>query len=239
MRLVGCILAGLLVLINSVLAGAAPGMQQAVAESEIREAVERMLVEKQAATGWELSIRQLSVPQGIKTSSGSRQLEVVVPAGWGGWEPVSVALVVRVNGRVEKNLSLRLTVDARTDMVVAVRQLPAHTVLKADDLKIEKHEVSQAGGQPLSRISEAVGKKVRTSVRAGAPLRDSQLATVPVVVSGQLVTIVAENGGVRITVAGRARSAGGVGDLIRVQNMLSQKEFPARVRDASTVEVGF
>ena len=62
---------------------------------------------------------------------------------------------------------------------------------------------------------------------------------VPVIVSGQLVTIIAENAGVRITVSGRARSAGSVGDLIRVQNMVSNKELAARVLDASTVEIGF
>lgn len=217
----------------------ADAAQKPLAEPEIRAAVEQLLAEKQAATGWEITIRQLSVPRGITTSTGPRDLEIMTPSAWNGWEPISLALVVRVNGRVEKNLSLRLLVDARTDMVVAARQLAANTVLTADDLQIAKHEVAQAGGQPLTRISEAVGKKLRAAVRSGAPLRGGQLTTVPVVVSGQLVTIIAENGGVRITVAGRARSSGGIGDLIRVQNLLSNKEFPARVLDAATVEVGF
>ena len=232
------ILAAVFVLLGclSVLADAA---QKPLAEAEIRAAIEQLLLEKQAVTGWEISIRQLSVPRGISTGTGARDLEIMAPPAWSGWEPVSLALVVRVNGRVEKNLSLRLLVDARTNMVVAARPLAANTVLTADDLQIAKHEVAQAGGQALTRISEAVGKKLRTAVRSGVPIRAGQLASVPVVVSGQLVTIIAENGGVRITVAGRARSSGGTGDLIRVQNLLSQKEFPARVLDASTVEVGF
>lgn len=221
------------------LAVVADAAQKPLAEPEIRAAVERLLDEKQAVTGWEISVRQLSFPRGITTSSGIRELEIMAPAAWSGWEPVSLALVVRVNGRIEKNLPLRLLVDARTDMVVATRQLTTNAVLTADDLQVVKHEVAQAGGQPLTRISEAVGKKLRTAVRPGVPIRANQLASVPVVVSGQLVTIIAESGGVRITVAGRARSAGGIGDLIRVQNLLSHKEFPARVLDASTVEVGF
>jgi flagellar basal body P-ring formation protein FlgA len=84
-----------------------------------------------------------------------------------------------------------------------------------------------------------VGKKLRMTVRAGAPIKSNQLVNVPVIVSGQLVTIIAENAGVRITVSGRARSAGGVGDLIRVQNTVSNKEITARILDASTVEIGF
>ncbi len=232
------LLAAVLVLLGClpVLADAA---QKPLAEAEIRAAVEQLLLEKQAVTGWEISIRQLSVPRGITTAIGARDLEIMTPPAWSGWEPVSLALVVRVNGRVEKNLSLRLLVDARAEMVVAARSLTTNTVLTADDLQVLKHEVAQAGGQPLTRISEAAGKRLRTAVRPGVPIRGSQLVSVPVVVSGQLVTIIAENGGVRITVAGRARSSGGTGDLIRVQNLLSNKEFPARVLDASTVEVGF
>lgn len=238
MKLLRGILAAAFVMLV-VLSACADAAQKPLAEPEVRAAVERLLGEKQAATGWEISIRQLSVPRGIATSVGTREIEIMAPGGWSGWEPVSLALVVRVNGRVEKNLSLRLLVDARADMVVAARQLAANTVLTADDLQVVKHEVAQAGGQPLARISEAVGKKLRAAVRSGVPIRAGQLASVPVVVSGQLVTIIAENGGVRITVAGRARSSGGIGDLIRVQNLLSHKEFPARVLDASTVEVGF
>lgn len=238
MKLFRNILAAALVLLCC-LAVVADAAQKPLAEPEIRAAVERLLAEKQVVTGWEISVRQLSFPRGITTSSGIRELEIMAPAAWSGWEPVSLALVVRVNGRIEKNLPLRLLVDARTDMVVATRQLTTNAVLTADDLQVVKHEVAQAGGQPLTRISEAVGKKLRTAVRPGVPIRANQLASVPVVVSGQLVTIIAESGGVRITVAGRARSAGGIGDLIRVQNLLSHKEFPARVLDASTVEVGF
>jgi len=84
-----------------------------------------------------------------------------------------------------------------------------------------------------------VGRKSRTTIRAGYPVRNDQLVSVPVIVSGQLVTIVLERPGLRITVAGRAKSSGGIGDLIRVENLTSRKEIPARVVDSSTVEVGF
>lgn len=219
-------------------AQAAPA-QVSLQEKEIRSAVERLLAEKLAGRGWDVTIRQLSVPQGIVTSRGERELELLPPAGWQGWEPVSIALVVRVNGVVEKNLSLRLVLDARTEMVTAKRQLLTGTVLVADDLELQKQDLKRAGGLPVKNIADAVGKKLRMTVREGAPLRSNQLAEVPVVVSGQLVTIVAESSGVRITVTGRAKSSGGIGDLVRVQNLMSNKEIPARVLDASTVEVGF
>lgn len=208
-------------------------------EQEVRGAVERFLAEKLAGRGWETTLRQLAIPQGIRISRGPRDLELIAPAGWDGWGPATIVLVVRVNGSVEKNLSLRLQVDARTEMLTATRQLLAGTVLTEADLQLQKHDLAQAGGHPVKNSADAIGKKLRMTVRAGAPIRSNQLVNVPVVVSGQLVTIVAENAGIRITVSGRAKSAGGIGDLIRVQNMVSNKEIPARILDASTVEVGF
>ena len=201
--------------------------------------MERFLSEKLVGRGWETTIRQLSIPQGIKVSSAAHDLELLAPAGWDGWGPVSIALVIRTNGAIEKNVSLRLNVEARTEMVTATRQLLAGTVLTEGDVQMQKQDLAQAGGDPIKNVVDAVGKKIRTTIRAGAPLRNNQLVSVPVIVSGQLVTIVAENGAIRITVSGRARSAGGIGDLIKVQNLVSQKEIPARVVDTSTVEVGF
>ncbi len=208
-------------------------------EQEIRGAVERFLEEKLKDRGWEFSVRQLSVPKGIKVSSGARDLELIAPSGWDGWGPVSIALVVRINGVVEKNISLRLQIDARTEMVTATRQLLAGTVLTMADLQMQKQDLAQAGGHPVKNPEDVVGKKLRMTVREGAPLRSNQLASVPVIVSGQPVTIVVENAGVKITVSGKAKSAGGIGDVIRVQNLVSSKEMSARVVDASTVEIGF
>jgi flagella basal body P-ring formation protein FlgA len=54
-----------------------------------------------------------------------------------------------------------------------------------------------------------------------------------------MVTIIAENDVLKISVSGKARSAGAEGDTIRVQNLSSLKEIPARVISATTVQVAF
>jgi flagella basal body P-ring formation protein FlgA len=43
----------------------------------------------------------------------------------------------------------------------------------------------------------------------------------------------------RVTMPGKAKSSGGQGDTINVQNMNSLKEFPARIIDATTVMIEF
>jgi flagella basal body P-ring formation protein FlgA len=222
-------------------AGAAgtPAQSQLLTEREVRTAVEHYLAVKLRGRGWETTISQLSMPQGVRLSKGVRDLEIVAPASWDGWGAVSMALLVRVDGVVEKNLPLRVVVDARTDMVVANRQLLAGTVLTEGDLSLQQREVAQAGGLHVRALEDVVGMRLKSVVRSGAPVRSNQLTKVPVIRSGQLVTIVAESDGFRMTVTGRAKSSGGVGDIIKVENLASRKQFPARILDSSTVEAGF
>lgn len=233
-HVIGLLLALLMLVVPGLSVAALP-----LPEKEVRAAVNGFLESRLADRGWQTVVRQVSIPQGHTVSRGSREYEVIAPASWPGWGAVSLAVVVRVNGVVEKNLPVRLVVDAQTDMVVATRQLLSGTVLSADDLAVQKQDLALAGGHHIKSIADAVGRKTRVTVRAGHPVRNDQLVAVPVIVSGQLVTIMLERPGLRITVAGRAKSSGGIGDLIRVENLTSRKEIPARVVDASTVEVGF
>ncbi|MGE0156624.1 MAG: flagellar basal body P-ring formation chaperone FlgA [Geobacter sp.] len=231
----------LLSFVLSLSAGAAgkPEQPQFLTEGEVRTAVERYLTEKLRGRGWQTTISQLAIPQRVSLPKGVRDLEIVAPSSWDGWGAVSMALLVRVNGVMEKNLPLRLTVDARTEMVVANRQLLAGTVLTEDDLSLQQREVAQAAGLHVSAIEDVVGMKLRSMVRSGAPVKSNQLQKVPVINNGQLVTIVAESAGFRMTVTGRAKGSGGVGDIIKVENLNSRKQFPARIVDSTTVEAGF
>lgn len=231
----------LLVCVLGVPAGAAgkPEQPQFLTEREVRLAVERYLTEKLQGRGWQTTISQLAMPQRVSLPKGVRDLEIVAPAAWDGWGAVSMALLVRVNGVVEKNLPLRLIVDAKTEMVVANRQLLAGTVLTVGDMSLQQRDVAQAAGLHVKAMDDLVGMKLRSMVRSGAPIKSNQLEKVPVIRSGQLVTIVAENDGFRMTVTGRAKSAGGVGDIIKVENLDSRKQFQARIVDSATVEAGF
>ena len=208
-------------------------------EQEVRLAVERLVNDKVSGRGWKTSITQLSIPSGIRIPAGTVDMEVTPSPRWDGWGPASMTLLVRVNGRLVKNLSLRINVEAQADMVVASRQIMSGTVLAASDLAIEKHDIAAVNGKYVASMDDAIGKKARGTVRQNSPVRSDQLDKVPVIKSGQTVTIVAESKTLKISTTGKARGSGGVGDIIMVQNLGSQKELSATVVDASTVFVGF
>ena len=61
----------------------------------------------------------------------------------------------------------------------------------------------------------------------------------PIVVKGDVVTIIAESSGLRITVPGRVLMKGFTGELVKVQNLMSKKEIYAKVVNSAIVKVDF
>lgn len=214
-----------------------PGV--AITEGEVRIAVENLLQQKTVGRGWDARLRKVTIPAGVKVPNGPRELELVAPPNWEGWGNATLTLLVRVNGRVERNISVRVEADVIVDMVVAARQIMSGTVLSSQDLAIQKHDIAASQGRYIATIDEAVGKKLRVSARQNAPVRSDQLEKVPIVKSGQLLTIIAEGPSIRITGTGRSRGAGSAGDIIMVQNLGSAREIPARIIDSNTVLVAF
>jgi flagellar basal body P-ring formation protein FlgA len=164
---------------------------------------------------------------------------VVAPERWEGYGNTSLALIVRVNDQVKRNLTVPVEVEALAEMVVVARSLERGEVIGASDLALVRRDLAHVQGRFLKSPEEAIGLRVKNAVRANSPLRGDYLERVPIIKSGQIVTIVVENDVVKITASGRAKGAGALGDIIMVQNLSSQKDIAARVVDAMTVRVDF
>ena len=136
---------------------------------------------------------------------------------------------VRVSGRVN------LTVTA----VVAARRLERGEDIIPGDLKIARISSTKAKPGTLTETDQADGFSIRRQIQAGEPITFSDLLPVDVVQKGDMVTIVAQSGQLRVTAPGQARRNGAVGELISVVNMSSKKVVSARVVDSRTVQVNF
>ncbi|ACM18994.1 flagellar basal body P-ring formation protein FlgA [Geotalea daltonii FRC-32] len=212
---------------------------QTVKEAEVRRVVNDYLQQKCDNLGLEINIKKIAYSGDLSLSAGDLSYEVVAPDRWEGWGSANLALIVRVDGRVERNVPVKVEVEAMAEMVVAVRPLERGEVIDAADVAVQKRGLSRLQGRFVRDVDEVVGKRVRTAIRGNNPIRPDFLERVPLIKSGQLVTIVAENESLRITAAGKARNSGAEGDTVMVRNLASQKELPARVIDAETVKVDF
>jgi flagella basal body P-ring formation protein FlgA len=210
-----------------------------VGEAEVRRVISDFLTQKTQALNAQVAIKRIGFSGELKLPAGRVSFEVVAPERWEGYGHATLALIVRVDDQVKKNLSVPVEVEALAEMVVAARTLERGEVLAASDLALARRDLAHVQGRFLSSTAEAVGLRVKNSLRANSPVRGDYLERVPVVKSGQMVMIVVENEVVKITASGRAKGSGAVGDLIAVQNLSSQKDIAARVVDASTVRVDF
>ncbi|MRR33916.1 flagellar basal body P-ring formation protein FlgA [bacterium] len=208
-------------------------------EKRVLEAVSGFIMEKTANSGMEIRIGRIGYSGDLSVPSGKVTFELVAPRQWEGWGKVLLGLVIRVDERVVRNTSVPVEVEALTEMVVALRPLERGEVVTDGDVALQKRDLATAPAKICRDPAEVVGKKVRVGIRGNTPVRGDYLEKVPLVKYGQLVTIIAENGALRVTAAGKAKGAGAEGDLVAVQNLGSKKDVQARVLDSGTVAVDF
>ena len=208
-------------------------------EQEVRQAVTAFVTTRTASMGWDVTLRRITISDALKFPDGIVDYEVVAPQKWEGWGVKNISVLARQKDRLLRNIPVRVDVEALVDMVIATRQIEHGSTIAATDLAVQKCEITQNSSLAARSIDEVVGKKARTTLRANQPVRADQVERVPLIKSGQMVTIVAESGVLKISVTGKAHSSGAEGDIIRVQNLTSLKEIPAKVIDGSTVQVAF
>jgi flagella basal body P-ring formation protein FlgA len=208
-------------------------------EAEVRQVVSDYLRQKTERLGVEILVKKLGFSGEITLPPGNISYEVVAPREWEGWGRGALALIVRVNDRVEKNIPLNVEVEALTEMVVTTRPLERGEVVEKGDVTLQKRDMATASARVCRNVAETIGKRVRVGMRGNSLVRGDYLEKPPIIKSGQLVTIVAENDAFRVTATGRSKGNGAEGDTVLVQNMNAQKDVTAVVVDAHTVRVEF
>jgi flagella basal body P-ring formation protein FlgA len=208
-------------------------------EKNIRSAVSSFILDRTKDSGMEIRIKKIGFSGDLAVPSGGVTYEFIAPRQWEGWGKTLLGLVVRVDDQVVRNLSIAVEVEALAEMVVALRPLERGDVIGEGDVALQKRDLSTGSAKICRDPEQVIGKKVRIAIRGNTPVRSDYLEKVPLVKYGQLVTIIAESGSLRVTASGKTKGAGAEGDSVLVQNLTSKKDVQARVIDSGTVAVDF
>jgi flagella basal body P-ring formation protein FlgA len=122
-------------------------------------------------------------------------------------------------------------------VAVAAHAIVTGTVLKAADLKIEEHDISELPPGFLDDPAIAVGLTAARPIAGGAFLTNQQLVASKAVQRGQSVTLVADAGGIAVRMAGRVLSDGLINQRVKVQNLSSGKVVEGIARSEQIVEI--
>ncbi len=229
----------LLVFVGAVCSPAKGAGGAVLREKKIREAITSFIMERTNGTGLEIRIKRIGYNGDMNLPSGKISYDFIAPRQWEGWGRTNLGFIVRVDDSVVRNISVPVEVEALADMVVTLRPLVRGEVISEGDVTLQKRDLAGISGKVAFDPSTVVGKVVRINIRGNSPVRSDFLEKVPIIKYGQMVTLVAEDGSLRVTAAGRAKGSAAEGDLIMVQNLNSKKDVQGRVLDSGTVEVDF
>jgi flagellar basal body P-ring formation protein FlgA len=105
---------------------------------------------------------------------------------------------------------------------ILTRSVDRGDVLKASDVIVERRPKAEVGGDAAIR-AQAVGMQMRRALRAGQPLKATDLAKPDLVQRDESVTLIYEAAGIYLTLSGKATESGAEGDTINVLNLQSKR----------------
>lgn len=152
---------------------------------------------------------------------------------------IRLVAIISVNGVVKSKVKLSGWVDVFESVVCARRNFKKGEITEKGDFYLARKNISHLSSRILTDIGKAVGLMTKHTIKKDTCIKEWMLEKPLIVDRGDMITILAESGNLRVTAPGIVLVKGHRGDLIRVQNSMSKKVIYARVINKSTVNVDF
>ena len=187
----------------------------------------------------EVKIVSIQVPKAVKLPRGNVSLVIKRPPGVTLRGKTALQAMVLVNGTMVRRIRVVADIRLFAEAVVVTRPLGRRQPVTRDLVALRKVEVTRCSKGFFRSLKQVLGMRSRSALPMDTILAPGMLEAVPVVKRGDVVKMIAESNGLRITTQGICREAGAPGQRIRVTNAKSRKDVFAEVVDATTVRVSF
>ena len=147
-----------------------------------------------------------------------------------------ISIIFRVDNQVAKNMSVKGKIEALAPVVVAVKSLRKGTILSPSNLTLAVKNLNEVSSPGLD-LNSFSGKKLIRNIKAGTVITSPMITTLPLIKRGERVKIVISSGPLHLSATGIARTDGKRDQMIRVQNINSNKIIHCRVAAPGLVEV--
>ncbi|MCP5427289.1 MAG: flagellar basal body P-ring formation protein FlgA [Chromatiaceae bacterium] len=202
----------------------------------IREAARQHIVAKYSGEKKaEIKILPATLDRRLQLAECAQPLESFSPTSSN--NGVRHTVGVRCNGSSNWTLYVTVRVEVSKHILVAKRRLERGGMVAKGDVQVEKRMVSGLHGDYIENPENAIGSRLKLSVKKGAALSPGQLRRPPAVTRGSQVIILGRTGGIEVRMSGRALSDGSKGQRIKVRNNSSSRQVEGTVVASGTVEV--
>ncbi|MCH8146483.1 MAG: flagellar basal body P-ring formation protein FlgA [Planctomycetes bacterium] len=150
----------------------------------------------------------------------------------------SVEVDVLAGTRVVQTVSLIVQVTMTRRVVAARKSINHRATIRPSDVHLVSTIVARLDGKGLDDVALAIGQRAKRFISIGAILEPSLLEEVPLVKRGELVTISAAIGGVRVVTTAKAAGTGLLGEVVRIRSLSDRHvEYDAVVVGPGRVEM--
>ncbi len=152
---------------------------------------------------------------------------------------IALSIEFFVDGRPARRAWVTLNLEVISPVVVVRRPMGRHQPIGSMDVAIALKDLAKLPAGIFTDVDQVVGMRVKRTLYGDTVLREDLVELPPLVNRGDVVTIIAEAGALRVTARGEVKAKGCKGERVRVMNLDSRKRVYARVLDARTVKVEF
>jgi flagella basal body P-ring formation protein FlgA len=185
------------------------------------------------------SIKDIQVADSLQLPYGRITYKVIPPRNRDLLGKIPFSVHFDVNGKFYKRVWATATVVVMAEVVITKKPLGRHKPITEDDIELLKMDLAKLPSGVITDPEAVLGKRTKRAIGAKTVLRVDQVELPPLVKRGDVVVIIAESGGLKITALGQVKKKGRLGESIPVMNYDSKKILYGRVLDSSTVKVEF
>ena len=216
-----------------------PQRLQTVPETKFREIFQKYLYRNLNNQGCDVVISRLKITGNVPVPDGTISFQEYQKGKRRFEGNVNLIVVVKINSVVKNKVKLSGWVDIFQPVVCASRDLKRGERISKDDLYFVKRNISHISSKILTDMNKIVGFMAKHNVKKDTSLKEWMFEKFPIVDKGDIVTIIAESGDIKVTAPGKVLMKGYADELVKVQNLMSKKEIYAKVVNGSMVAVDF
>ena len=185
----------------------------------LRRDVEQFLRTQTAGLPGEVNISVHAIDSRMNLAACSA-LEPFLPSGSRVWGKTTVG--VRCRAPSQWTIYVNAQVQVFADYVVTAAPLPQGKQIGPNDLAQVRGDLTSLPPGIITTPSEAIGKTVAASLAAGTPLRMDSLRNQQAVLQGQVIRLMSNGPGFRITAEARALNNANEGQIVQVKTASGQ-----------------
>lgn len=132
---------------------------------------------------------------------------------------------------------VRAHVTAQREVPVLSRAIARNSILKPSDLVFTEQPLDAEQNGVIYDAEQLVGMELTRSLNAGATIRTNQIRPPKVIIRGQQVILIAGEGGLNVSMQGKALTDASAGERVKVKNINSGQQVEGIANTDGSVTV--